>query len=1613
MAGCIVAIGTSAGGLEALCTVVGNLPVDSGLTFLVAQHMPPQHRSLLSELLGRETRMPVVEVAGGERPESDRIYVCPPNADLTYDGEILRLTEPSDANAPKPSIDTLFNSIAAHCGECAAGVILSGNGADGSLGSRAIRAAGGLTVAQDPATAQYEAMPQAAITNGGAELILTPDEIGGQIARLLIERRTQAAPRSAGPEAPDGPLGDLFSAIWQRRQLDFSAYKDASIRDQLDRRLAALQLPDLDAYLQFVAEHPEEIDALTKGFLVTETTFFHDTEAFAAAAETVDAIVAGKADGEPIRVWVPGCATGEQVYAIAMLVFEAIGGDTQRHPVKIFGTDIDADATAHARRGRYSADAVDGVEADLLERYFTASGDGYQVARRLQQIVVFARQDLVRDPPFLHLDLIACRNVLNDFRPELQDHLFRVFHYALNPAGHLLPGNAEAVSAAGELFRQADNGRIFVRDDTATASALRLSQFRANHEFAPATATPRPSEAPPDPRTMLHEQLARAYAPPSALVDADNRLVELFGATEAFFRVGEGSAEPDVLNLIRHDLRSDLRALLHRARSRRGETAVGEAVFGDDGVGVRLCVAALDGDRDGRDLLRVSFDPVRRAASTDDTSVAELHDELSSTRDFLQTVVEELETSNQELRSSTARNATSNEQMHATNAELSSVNNELQTEVDGLRRTLTDLERVHNASAVATVVVDRDLLVTRFNEAAVRTVGLSQDAVGHNLTALPLRLPVADLYEALNATLREQRVEPLEVSSGGRDFRIEMQPYRDDSQRVDGVVIDIADISQLKNQQHLLRETNALFEVFANHVGAVTWVQEPKFGRMIYVNAAFRHVYGLDPEAVMRDPETIFEVMQHDDAARLKQQHLDAHDQPWSLDTRITHPRDGTLRWLSTRAYPVIGAERPRYVVGLTVDITDDVESRRDLGGVAHVFDLLLDSAADGVVGLDAERRVTFVNDTVCQLTGVARDALVGQDAAALFDDSVVATLDEVTRAGERQRRHLQRVLVHAAGDASLTTDVVVSSEPLLRGGDTTAIAVVGRPREERMSTRELQIAANVFRNTQDGVMVLDDETRIVAVNPALTQILHRDEDLLIGSVPDVFPNREPHSAFPADIRSALDKDGRWSGEVHTQRSDAEFIVLESEVRTLDRTHGEDEGRYMVVVNDITQRRAYDKAGNRQANFDALTGLPNRTLLHDRLSLELRHAARDGYGVTVMFIDLDRFKEVNDSLGQEAGDELLLMVASRIQERVRSTDTLSRFGGDVFVLMMPKYQRSQAPELMARTLIDAVDQPFEIRNQSVFVSASIGIAIFPHDGNDTSELLRNADAAMYEAKNSGRRGFAFYQPQMTVDATERINLEAELRQALEMNQLRVHYQPIVLASNGRTCGMEALVRWQHPELGLLPPADFIPYAEEVGLVEPITRFVLADARHRLTSWRKFVDQDFSISVNFSARLFRKAAFHDLLRNCDGDLEGLTIEVTEGLFIDDRDTDVIDSINRLKECGAQIALDDFGTGFSSLAYVRRFPVDMIKIDRSFVADAPDDPRDGALVEAAVAMAHGLGATVVAEGVETERQASKMRALGADLLQGYLFAKPMPPEDAEIYLARSEAQADLET
>ena len=547
----------------------------------------------------------------------------------------------------------------------------------------------------------------------------------------------------------------------------------------------------------------------------------------------------------------------------------------------------------------------------------------------------------------------------------------------------------------------------------------------------------------------------------------------------------------------------------------------------------------------------------------------------------------------------------------------------------------------------------------------------------------------------------------------------------------------------------------------------------------------------------------------------------------------------------------------------------------------------------------------------------------------------------------------------------------------------------------------EMQLAATVFDASSNAIVITDTRNRIIAVNAAFCEITGYADTEAIGQTPTILSSGRHDASFYKAMWNSLSDTGVWIGEVWNRRKDGEIYAEWLTINTVKNSRGEIT-HYVAIFSDITEHKQTEEHVRHLAHYDALTDLPNRTLFNDRLGQALIQAHRNRCKAAVMFLDLDRFKVINDTLGHSVGDLLLQEAALRLKGCVREGDTVSRQGGDEFVVLLPEIADEEDVYAVAQKLLNAIAQSFMLDGHELHVSASIGVSFYPNDGADAETLMKNADVAMYRAKEMGRNNYQFYHADMNARSFERLAMETSIRRALEREQFELYYQPRIEALGGVIVGVEALIRWHHPDLGLILPAQFIPLAEETGLILPIGEWVLRIAAAQGKAWQQAGLPPLFVAVNVSARQFRQADFAGkvsrILQDTGFDPHCLELELTETTLMTHAEEN-IETLKKLKETGIRIAIDDFGTGYSSLGYLKRLPVDILKIDRSFVSDVTDNRDDAAIVEAIIAMARSLALHVIAEGVETVEQSQFLQARKCDEMQGYYFSHPLPVEEFE--------------
>jgi two-component system CheB/CheR fusion protein len=829
----VVGIGTSAGGLTALGSFLEAVPADSGMAYVVIMHLSPEHESSLAELLQRRTALPVVQVNESVRVEPNRVYVIPPARSLTMEAGTIHVSDAGHERGPRASIDLFFRTLGQIYREHAVGVVLSGTGADGTLGLRRIKEEGGITIAQEPAEAEHDGMPRSAIADGLVDFVLP----AAAMPEKLVGIREASARIRLPPEGDEPPTGkelsalrDIITTVRSRTGHDFSNYKQSTILRRVTRRMQMREVADLASYLRYLRDHPSDVAELQQDLLISVTNFFRDAPAFEyLARRVVPEMFRDKGAGDQVRVWVTGCATGEEAYSLAILLAEHAERLEQPPSVQIFATDLDGESIAQARDGVFPESISADVSVERLSRFFTKEGNYYRVKKQVRESVLFAAHNILSDPPFSRLDLVSCRNLLIYLNRETQDKVLEVFHFALRPGGFLFLGSSESADTVPELFTAADKKLRTYRRGAVSPQSRRPPALPLAGHWEPRT--------PPPPSLTrhrafgypeLHQTLVEQYISPSVLVTDTYDVVHVSESAGRYLRLAGGEPSRSLLALLHPDLRLDVRAALHAAGSGAQETSTPRLRVRTDGEEREVHVVVRPFNRPdlhARFLLVIFEEGAAAppdAAPADDGGEAaagrsaveevtrRLEEELQQTRTALRATVEQYETANEEMRASNEelqaineelRSAseeleTSKEELQSLNEELQTVNHELKDKVDEVSQANADLKNLLAATDIGTIFLDRELRITRYTPRAAELFNLIPADHGRPLSDLTHRLDYADFPRDAGRVLETlERVERETQGTDGRWYAARLLPYRGVDDRIDGVVLTFTDIT--------------------------------------------------------------------------------------------------------------------------------------------------------------------------------------------------------------------------------------------------------------------------------------------------------------------------------------------------------------------------------------------------------------------------------------------------------------------------------------------------------------------------------------------------------------------------------------------------------------------------------------------------------------------------------------------------------------------------------------------------------------------------------------------------------------------------------------------------
>lgn len=880
----IAGIGASAGGLEALEQLVTQLSVDTGMAFIVIQHLSPDHDSILAELITKKSDIPVVEVSDGMSVEKDHIYVIPPGMDMAILNRKLSLIARPPKGRPHMPIDYFLRSLADDLKEKAIGVILSGTATDGTLGLGAIKSAGGITFAQEPESARYDSMPRSAIAAGNVDLVLPPGKIAEELNKISLHPYLQVESPDSSKDLPDDDLNKIFILLRSATRVDFSSYKPATIHRRIARRMALHRIDTLSKYVRYLRENPPEVEALYQDMLIQVTSFFRDGKVFEALKTNVFPTLRQESSQHGvIRIWVPGCSSGEEAYSIAISLSEYMAEEKQTGAVQIFGTDLSETAIEKARAGIYPQAIAQQVSHERLSRFFTKIDSSYQINKNIRALCIFARQDLISDPPFSKIDMVSCRNVLIYLRRDLQKKVMPKFYYALKPNGFLLLGSSETVGGVDDCFKVVDKKfNLFAKKSIEGLPKSLMTAASTADKKSP-TKTQAVQPEPFDLNKEVVRLLLSQFTPSSVVVNHNFDIIQSRGNTAHFLKLPEGPASLNLFKMARPGLGLELRAALHDAKEKRAPVQKKgiRLKYEKKQIVVDIEVVPVIPNPQSQELhcliifkeaaptpaASAKADAHRTAPadadSTEQRRIEQLEKQLEESHLYLQSTIqeqertneqlraasEEIQSSNEELQSTNEELETAKEELQSTNEELMTVNDELLTKNTDIQGANNDLQNLMASAQIPVLMVDNELRIRRFTAMAENLLGLIPSDIGRPLGDLKTKLIMADLESMIRQVIELLAVKELEVQDkNGHWWQMRIRPYKTQDHRIEGAVVSLMDIDVIKRSLEEVAGARQYAEAIVETIRQPLLVLDDQL-RVKTANAAFYREFEVQADA--------------------------------------------------------------------------------------------------------------------------------------------------------------------------------------------------------------------------------------------------------------------------------------------------------------------------------------------------------------------------------------------------------------------------------------------------------------------------------------------------------------------------------------------------------------------------------------------------------------------------------------------------------------------------------------------------------------------------------------------------------------------------------------------
>ena len=997
----VVGIGSSAGGLEALTTFVSNLPKDFPGAFVIAQHLAPHSKSMMVELLNRHSILPVVGAKHKERIQTGMIYIIPPNNDVDVIKDHIYLTTAGNEPRPKPSVDGLFESLASAYGSRSVGIILSGTGSDGSHGITAIKEAGGVTIAQDDISAKYDGMPHSAIQTGDTDYILDPKIMAQDLAQILYNHSLHL---SYPPLNPDD-IQPILSIIKKEDGADFKQYKMSTIQRRIAKRMGIIGIKSIPDYMEILESTPGEVKQLSQDLLVSVTSFFRDSEVFESVDKQLQSILRKKKSGEELRIWIAGCATGEEAYSYAMLIDQITSSMEKNINVKIFASDLDQDAIMEARNAVYTRLEVEQVPSVLLKKYFNKKGADYEVVKRIRDQIVFARQNLIQNPPFVKVDLVSCRNVLIYFNPDLQKKVIDIFHYALNPSGILVLGKSESIGAHNAVFHVVDKkNKIYSKINIASQPLAFDKMTRSNYSFGLPTLSPKRSiEAQPSLTELGSIAALKTLNASAIIIDEDSNLIQIIGDVSDYLNLKTGFANLKLPNLLPKGIGLEIPILIKKAKKSTQTSRIYRIKKGGKDFAFNMIIRTLydEGtDKNQRELFVLTFIPKIDTPSTFGLTteskkerVKELETELSITKEQLQSVVEELGVSNEELQSvneelqstneelqaSSEELETTNEELQSTNEELTTLNEELNQKSVELKLLNTNLENIQNSIGSPLVVLDDKMRITNFNDTAPNVLNISSYDIGRDISKVSSRYILKDFKDRIEAAIKRGQSSEAIIEVANANFQLRILPSYDENKRIIGAILIFLDNTDRLKAQERLKDSEHRLRSILDGAQSIIFVKDT-LGRYLLVNRAFKEFFGLEDSKIIG--KTDRELFNDQLAVQFRDADLEVFLKVKRTKNReIIQNANGQKHTFFFNRFPLMDhSQTTPYAVGTVgIDISAQFQAQEELLQSEARYKAIIEDQAVFVCRFNTDAKLTFVNTPFCKFFGGSKESNVGQ----------------------------------------------------------------------------------------------------------------------------------------------------------------------------------------------------------------------------------------------------------------------------------------------------------------------------------------------------------------------------------------------------------------------------------------------------------------------------------------------------------------------------------------------------------------------------------------------------------------------------------------------------------